>query len=85
MLRALEMRQGNAMEAEQALLKAEQILREAREAAERKERQATPSPWGDSVCMGCGGEKRVWADMVRHTCARCGTPLGELPAPTTAT
>jgi len=68
LLHVLEMRYRNAVLQEQAEAK-------VREDAERLERQRTPSPWGDAVCAGCGGKKRVWADETNGVCARCQTLL----------
>lgn len=73
LLRSLEMRERNALWEEQS-------HRHVQDAKELKERQQTPSPWGESICSGCGAKKRAWAEMTKWICARCGTPLGHFPA-----
>lgn len=50
------------------------------DALEKEVRQSIPSPWKDAECTGCHAKKRTWADMTKWICARCGTPLGHIPA-----
>lgn len=33
------------------------------------------TPWGDTLCDGCGGRKSTWGDSTRGVCARCGRAL----------
>jgi len=50
--------------------------------ARQAERSRTP--WGETLCAGCGGRKRTWADTARGVCSRCGHPLGPPPLNTAA-